>query len=143
MEGRRAASDPAGTARVIHGAIIGGVIVIFATLAFLAGTMTTPEGAARHALRIAGYVTIALAFVLGKIVRDRIAATDHSLPSADWWSAHMGKAVTLWAVLEGGGVIPILIGFLAEDRLLAGLGAAVSLVLLFSTRPSVLAAPRP
>lgn len=142
MEGRGTTADPASAMRVVHAAIMGGVVIVYAALAFLGGTVTAPDETVRHVLRITGYASIAIAYVAGKALRDRIAATDHTQPADRWWSAHRGKAVALWAVLEGGGMVPIVIGFLTADRLLAGLGAAASLVLLFVTRPSVLASPR-
>lgn len=134
---RESAAGAEMTARVIHVALMSGVALTFVVLALLVGLAPVAlQGQARTIVRVAGYGLLVVDFVMAKVVRDRIQPARHGMSPGDWWADNLQSAVVLWAVLEGAGLAAIVLGFVGGDRVLQGLGAAYSLVLLYSTRPA-------
>lgn len=139
MHGTGDPRSPQRVARIVHGAIVAGLILVFAVLSFLLGALETglDSGTARI-LVVAGYVVLVGDFVVAKFLRDRIQAGPPGADPDDWWRERLGLAITLWAVLEAAGLIPIMLGFVAGDRILQAVAIAVSVVFLYLTRPSAL-----
>jgi len=140
MNQQRSGIDPARTittARVIHGAVMVGIAMIFAVFLYLR-TRATPEMAAETArvFRILGYVMLVGPVLGSGLARGRISPRRRGEDLAEWWSANLGGAIVVWVLAEAGGLGAMVLGWLTGDTNLLALGAAVALALLFVSRPS-------
>ncbi len=124
-------------ARIIHGAISLGLVVIFAVFLYLRNqaTIEFSAGTAR-ALRLSGFVILAAAVLGAQLMRGRIRPPERSDDRCAWWTGTLPQATVVWAVAEAGGLAAIVLGWLIGDTTLLALGAAVGLALLFVSRPS-------
>jgi hypothetical protein len=130
-------SERVGTvARVIHGAIVGGLAVAFAVFLYLQSraSLEFPDRASRM-LRLIGYGILASAVLASLVVRGRIEPPSSGDAVNEWWTVNLEKAVVCWALAEGGGLAALILGWVIGDTTLLALGTAVGLALLFVTRP--------
>jgi hypothetical protein len=123
-------------ARIIHFAIVGGLVLVFGVFFYLQPLTSTgfPAETARL-LRIIGYLTLAASALAALVMRGRIAPPGGDEDIDRWWTEQIPKAIVVWAVAEGGGLVALVIGWIIADMTLFALGAAVALALLFVTRP--------
>jgi len=140
MNQQRPGVDPARTvttARVIHGAVIAGIVIIFVVFLYLrtrgAPEMTTDTA---RVLRILGYVMLVGPVLGSGLARGRIPPRRRGEDLAEWWAANLSGAMVVWALAEAGGLGAMVLGWLTGDTNLLALGAAVALALLFVSRPS-------
>lgn len=123
-------------ARIVHGAISAGLLIVFLVFAFLAtGSRGPTVSGGERALRIIGYALIVLAVIATQVIRGRIPRPDLGAGPDRFWVSHMSRALTLWAVAEAGGLAALVMGWIVGDTTLMALGAAVGLALLFVHRP--------
>lgn len=123
-------------AKIIHGAIIGGLVIALAVFLFLQRAVGQEFAAGiGRGLRIAGYALLATAAVGALLVRGRIKPPAGGADLGRWWTDVMPQAVVVWALAEGGGLTAMVLGWIIGDTTLLALGAAVGLALLFVTRP--------
>jgi hypothetical protein len=125
--------------RVVHGAVVFGLLAIFVVILWL---RSQAEGAAAAmnapVLRPVGYALVVAGIFVTRVVRSRMAPQRGS-GLAEWWSANLPLAVSLWALAEGAGLGGVILGWLAGDLTLVTVAALVSLALLFVYRPGALA----
>jgi hypothetical protein len=99
--------------RIIHGAIVFGLLAIFVVVLWL---RSRTEGAAAAAdvpvLRPVGYALLVAGILLTRVVRSRIRPQRGS-QLAQWWTANLPLAVILWALAEGAGLGGVILGWLA------------------------------
>jgi hypothetical protein len=136
---QRPGVDPAKaamTARIIHAAISSGVVLLFAVFLFLRGSANLDAAGSGRLLRIVGYVMLAGGVLASGMLRGRIARRRRGTDLAEWWSQCLPKAIVTWAIAEGAGLAAMVMGWLIGDTTLLALGAAVSLALLFASRPT-------
>ena len=136
-----AAGQPAKNPQALHGALLGGSVMIALVFGYLiyGGTGPLIEDAA-----IIGYVLAAVAF-MGQaaaltVLRQRVRPRPSGQRVADYWAAddNLTPAMLLWVLLEGTTMIA-LVGWLLSGNL-AALGAALTgIVFQVLQRPSVLA----
>lgn len=132
-------SRPPVTARIIHTAITAAVVIIFAVFLFLQTRMDPiATGTAAPILKWAGLCALAVAALVSYRIRAGIPVRTGGANLDDWWIAHFGKAVISWAAAEGGGLMAIILGWLAANSTVMAAGAAVALALLFISRPGAL-----
>ncbi len=138
------------TARIIHGALAVGVLMVFGILAYLR-TVSGPAvaGDAAGTLRIVAYAVLAVGIVMTRVMRGRIAAPSPARSRegsgadlAEWWTTTLPKAIVVWALAEGVGMIGIVLGYVIADLTVQVIAVAVGLFLLFLTRPGALEGPR-
>jgi len=124
-------------ARIIHGAVAGGLAVAFAVFLYLRSQMAIElsETGARG-LRLAGYVMLGAAILVAQMLRGRIKPPGRAEQLSEWWTETLPRAVVVWAVAEGGSLGAIVVGWLIGDTTLLAFGVAVGLALLFVSRPS-------
>jgi hypothetical protein len=124
-------------ARVIHGAVAGGLAVAFAVFLYLRSQMAIefPEAGARG-LRLVGYVMLGAAILVAQMLRVRVKPPGRAEDVTEWWTENLPKAVIVWAVAEGGSLGAIVVGWVIGDTTLLAFGVAVGLALLFVSRPS-------
>jgi hypothetical protein len=130
-------AKPVVTARVIHGAVMAGIVIIFAVFLYLR-TQGAPEMAADtgRVLRILGYAMLVIPVFGSGVARGRIPPRRRGEDLAEWWAANLNGAVVVWVLAEGGGLGAMALGWLTGDTNLLALGAAVALAVLFVNRPS-------
>lgn len=140
MNEQRPGVDPAKaamTARIIHAAISSGVVILFAVFLYLrsSGSLDVAAESVRL-LRIVGYLMLAGGVLASGMLRGRITPRRRGADLAEWWSQNLPKAIVTWAIAEGTGLAAMVMGWLIGDTTLLALGAAVSLALLFASRPT-------
>ncbi|MGD8699370.1 MAG: hypothetical protein PVJ43_08775 [Gemmatimonadales bacterium] len=125
------------TARVIHAAISGGVVIVFAVFLYLRNQSSLQLASeAGQTLRIVGYLLLAGGVLASGMLRGRVAPRRRGADLDEWWTNNLPRAVIVWAVAEGGGLAAMVMGWLTGDTTLLALGAALPLALLFTSRPS-------
>ncbi|NIR46364.1 MAG: hypothetical protein GWN99_18135 [Gemmatimonadetes bacterium] len=130
---------PQATARIVHAAIMVGVLVVFGVFLFLRARMDPlAAGLATPILKWVGLGILAIAALVSYTIRARIPGPTANISREQWWADHFGTALVSWAVAEGGGLAAIILGWLAENSTVMAAGAAVALALLFVTRPGAL-----
>lgn len=128
------------TARVIHAAVMGGLIIAFLVFLYLQGTITgTSFAGAEQTLKLAGFALVLIAVIVPYMLRGRIPPPSGGTDVDEWWAANLPKAVVLWTIAEGCGLGAMVVGWLVTNTTLLALGAAAALAVLFVNRPSRLA----
>lgn len=128
------------TAKVIHGAVMGGLVIVFLVFMYLQGTITGSSFAgAEPILKAVGYALVVLGVLVPYLLRGRIPVPSQEADLDEWWGANLPRAVFIWAVAEGCGLVAMTIGWLVNNTTLLALGAAAALAVLFVNRPSRLA----
>jgi hypothetical protein len=135
----RAAPSAARTARILHGALFAGTVVALVVLASLRTAaavppVSLPEGGV--VLIRALVLTLAAGGTLGlRVVRRTLP--DPPAPRAldEWWTANLGKAMTLWVFPDGVGVAGAVAYFLSGDGLVFALAAGWALAMFVVYAP--------
>ena len=140
MNPQMSGTDPAKTvttARVFHGAVMAGIVILFAVFLYLrtqgGSEMTANTG---RVLRILGYASLVIPVLGSGVARGRIPPRRRGEDLAEWWASNLSGAVVVWGLAEAGGLAAMVLGWLTGDTNLLALGAAVALALLFVNRPS-------
>ena len=107
---RTASISPAIRARVIHGALVLGVIM-FSVLAWAISDRSLPAEALpdRRVLYIALTLLSATLFGAAAFRVARLPAPARGATEDDWWRANLGRAIVVWALVEA----PTLLGLVA------------------------------
>jgi hypothetical protein len=135
-------ATPSLTAVIVHAALILG-IVMFGVVAHLAGTalpplrVALPGGDALHLwLLLIGLVPFGASIALAR----RLPAPLPGATRDDWWRANLGRAVLIWALIEGSTLLG-LVAYLLTRNTRVLLVSVVGLLLFATFRPSRLAQP--
>jgi hypothetical protein len=124
-------------ARIVHGAVAGGLAVAFAAFLYLRSqTAIEFPVAGVRGLRLVGYVLLGAAILVAQMLRGRIKPPRQAEEISTWWTENLPRAVIVWAVAEGGSLAAIVLGWVIGDTTLLAVGVAVGLALLFVSRPS-------
>lgn len=124
--------SPAAAARIIHTALVLGVVVAAAVLLAVrsAAYPADPPPLLLPVLVAVALTTVALAFVL----RARLPVRTSAMTDDAWWRANLGRVVPMWALLESTGMVGAVFYFIGVGR--AGLiVAAAALALLVANGP--------
>ena len=129
------------TARVLHAALFGGVLMISIALTIARNAVDINlEGAAASAVRYAGLsLLLATGIVIFKI-RARLPIYQRDDDPDAWWAAHGMRVLLLWVLAEGAATMGGVFWFLTGDVAMLVVLAASALLLL-RLRPSVWTAP--
>ena len=102
--------SPSIRARVIHGALILG-IVMFSVLAWAIRDRAVPAEALpeRRVLYIGLALVSAVLFGAAAFNVGRLPAPARGASEDDWWRAHLGRVIVVWALIEA----PTLLGVVA------------------------------
>jgi hypothetical protein len=104
------AISPSIRARIIHGALVYGIL-LFWGLAWALSDRSVPAEALpdRRVLYIALTLVSALLFGGAAYTVRRLPPAGHGTSVDAWWSAHLGRVVLAWALVEA----PTMLGLLA------------------------------
>lgn len=128
-------ADPRAVARVIHLSLALSVILTFAVFLFLRSRGISGDAGLTDLFRLIGYAIVAAGALVVLFIRSRIPARRADDGVSDWWTDHQARALLAWALAEGAGLAGVVIGWVGDSLEVMVLGVAVSLALLFITRP--------
>ena len=131
----RAAISPSIRARIIHGALVLG-IVMFWVLAWAIRDRSVPTDAlpARRVLYIALALISATLFGAAAFSVGRLPPPDRGASEDDWWQANIGRVVAAWALVEAPTILGVVAYTLTRDfRTL--LAPFIGLLLFANFRP--------
>jgi len=129
--------SPAISARIIHAALVIGVLMFCLVAWYLGRDPAMPAYALpdRRVLYIALFLVSAVLFGAAMFTASRLGRPAPGTSQDDWWRVNLGKAVVIWALVE----TPTLLGLVAYTltRDFRVLIATLTGVLLFGNyRPS-------
>jgi hypothetical protein len=132
--------SPGISARIIHAALVLGV-VLFWTVAWYVGTNTSMPVSALPDRRVlyAGLTVIsAVFFGAAMYTAGRLTPPRPGVSQEEWWRTNLSRAIGIWALIEAPAVLGTVAYFLTRDfRTL--IGSFVGLLLFVNYRPSRLA----
>ena len=127
-------------ARILHAALVIGLILVGATFFFLLRVQGQPlvGGGPLIGYVTAGLALLNLAVVLG-LLRPRIPQRRMDQSPDDYWGTNeaRGAAIIIWAMIEGAGLLSW-VGYVLTGGIVPAAVAALSIVALIMLRPSQL-----
>jgi hypothetical protein len=135
----RSSVSPALNARIIHAALVLGVVLFWGIAYYLGETSTTPVAALpdRRVLYIALFLVSGILFGAAAYTAKRFTPVTGSSPD-EWWQRNLWRAVVVWALVEAPTILGTLAYLLTRD--FRALVATFAGLLLFANyRPSRLA----
>ena len=132
--------SPAISARIIHAALMLGVILFYA-MAWFVGTKTSlPISAVpdRRVLYVGLFLVSAIVFGAAVYTAGRLTPAAPGTSQDDWWRANLGRAIGVWGLIEA----PTLLGtvaYLLTHDFRTLIATFAGLLFLVNYRPSRLA----
>lgn len=132
--------SPAISARIIHAALMLGVMLFTVTAWYVGVTSSTPVSALpdRRILYLGLFVVSAVLFGAAMYTAARLTASGPGLSQDEWWRANLGRAIGIWALVE----TPALLGtaaYLLTNDFRTLIAPFTGLLLFVNYRPSRLA----
>lgn len=132
--------SPAISARIIHAALVLGVM-LFTGIAWYIGTDSSMPVSAlpdRRVLYLGLFVVSAVFFGAAMYTAARLTPVGPALSQDEWWKANLGRAIGIWALVEAPALFGTLAYLLTSDfRTL--IAPFTGLLLFVNYRPSRLA----
>ncbi len=132
---RADAISPSISARIIHGALVFGILM-FGAVAFVIQDRSIPAAALpdRRVLYLALTLVSATLFGAAAFRTGRLPAPARGASEDDWWSANLGRVLVSWAMVEAPTLLGLVIYTLTHDfRTL--LAPFIGLLLFANYRP--------
>jgi hypothetical protein len=125
----------AASARMIHAALVLGVVLFWGVAWYTGNTITMPVAALpdRKVLYIALFVVSAVLFGAAAFTAARLPGRG-ATGADEWWRANLGRAVTVWALVEAPAILGTLAYLLTHD-FRALLAPFIGLLLFVNYRP--------
>ncbi|HUF34388.1 MAG TPA: hypothetical protein VMN37_00475 [Gemmatimonadales bacterium] len=103
--------SPSISARIIHGSLMLGVVLFWIVAWYVASRTALPVAALpdRRVLYIALFLASAALFGGAMFTANRLVPLARGSSQDDWWRVNLGKAILIWALVEG----PALLGTVA------------------------------
>jgi hypothetical protein len=103
--------SPATSARIVHAALVIGVLTFWLVAWYLERASAMPVYALpdRRVLYIALFLVSAILFGAAMFTASRLGPPAPGTSQDEWWRINLGKAVTIWALVEA----PTLLGLIA------------------------------
>jgi hypothetical protein len=129
--------DPARAVRVMHFALVTGVVLAGGVFAFLVQVRGLTLAPLPRVATITAAVSIGLLAVAVLFLRRRILTRPFNETPDAYWARpeHRGAAIVLWAVTEGAALLG-LIGYLLSGALAPAVAAVLATVTLAVFRPA-------
>jgi hypothetical protein len=107
----RATGSPAISARIIHAALVVGVLMFCLIAWYLERASAMPVYALpdRRVLYIALFLVSAILFGAAMFTARRLGRAGPGMSQDEWWRANLGQVVAIWALVEA----PTLLGLIA------------------------------
>ena len=132
--------SPAISARIIHGALMLGVMLFLGTAWYIGSNDSTPVSALpnRPVLYVGLFVVSAVLFWAAMYTAARLTPPGPGVSEDEWWRANLSRAIGIWALVEGPAILGTAAYILTLDfRTL--IAPFVGLLLFVNYRPSRLA----
>jgi hypothetical protein len=128
--------DFARTVRILHGALLAGVVLLAGLFVFLVRVQGLPPSAPESVGNGLTAATLGLVVVATTVLRRRVPARDPQESADAIWAAaaNRGPAIVLWAVTDGACLLA-LVGYFLTGALAPAVAAGIALVTLFAVRP--------
>jgi len=129
--------SPALSARIIHGSLVLGVVLLCLVAWFVAGRSALPVSYLpdRRVLYLGLFLVSASLFGGAMFTVNRLRPPAPGASQDDWWRTNLGKAVVVWALVEAPAILGTVAYLLTRDfRTL--LATFAGLLLFGSYRPS-------
>jgi hypothetical protein len=109
--------SPSISARIIHGSLVFGVLLLCLVAWFVAGRTALPVDALpeRRVLYIALFLVSAALFGGAMFTANRLVPPGRGASQDDWWRVNLGKAVLVWALVEGPAILGTVAYLLTRD----------------------------
>jgi hypothetical protein len=125
------------TARIVHAALVTGVLLFWAVAWFVGRAGSTPASALpdRRVLYVALFLMAAVLFAGAAFAARRIPAPAPGMTQDAWWQVNLGRAIVVWALVEAPALLGLVAYFLTRDfRVL--IATLAGLLLFANYRPS-------
>ena len=132
--------SPAISARIIHAALMVGVIFFYAVAWYVGSRTSMPVSAVpdRRVLYLGLFLVSALLFGAAVYTAGRLTRPSSAISQDDWWRANLGRAIGIWTLVEA----PTLLGtvaYLMTHDFRTLIATLTGLLLFVNYRPSRLA----
>jgi hypothetical protein len=132
--------SPAISARIIHAALVLGVMIFLGTALYIGTNSSMPVSAQpdRRVLYLGLLLASAVLFWAATHTAARLKPPGPGVSQDEWWRANLSRAIRIWALVEGPAILGMVAYLLTRDfRTL--IAPFVGLLLFAITRPSRLA----
>jgi hypothetical protein len=132
--------SPAISARIIHAALVLGVVLFWGVAWYVGSNTSTPVSAVpdRRVLYAGLAVVSAVLFGAAMYTGSRLTPPQPGTSQNEWWRINLGRAIGIWALVEAPAILGTVAYFFTHDfRTL--IAPFVGLLLFVNYRPSRLA----
>jgi hypothetical protein len=129
--------SPAISARIIHGALVSGILLFWVAAWYVGRASPVPAGALpdRRVLYISLFVVSAVLFGAAMFTANRLSQPAAGTSQDEWWRVNLGKAIVIWALVEAPALLGLVAYTLTHDfRVL--IATFIGLLLFGTYRPS-------
>jgi hypothetical protein len=132
--------SPAVSARIIHAALMVGVVMFYAVAWYIGTKTSMPVSAVpeRRVLYLGLFLVSAIVFGAAAYSAGRLTPPGPGTSQDDWWRANLGRAIAVWGLIEA----PTLLGtaaYLLTHDFRTLIATFTGLLFLVNYRPSRLA----
>ena len=129
--------SPSISARIIHGALVLGVLMFWLIAWFVTSRTALPVDALpdRRVLYVALFLVSAGLFGGAMFTANRLASPARGASRDDWWRVNLGKAILIWALVEAPAILGTIAYLLTRD-FRALLATFIGLLFFGAYRPS-------
>jgi hypothetical protein len=132
--------SPAVSARIIHTALMVGVVMFYAVAWYIGTKTSMPISAVpeRRVLYLGLFLVSAIVFGAAAYSAGRLTPPGPGTSQDDWWRANLGRAIAVWGLIEA----PTLLGtvaYLLTHDFRTLIATFAGLLFLVNYRPSRLA----
>ena len=128
----------AASARVIHGALVGSVLVLVVVLVLVrqfVGLQGVGVDLPAAALRIAVFALVLATLIGRQVLRAGLPDVRSAADAGEWWRSHGARVLAIWALTDGLATVGAVFWFLTGDIVVLAIGTGVGLFLLMMARP--------
>jgi hypothetical protein len=132
--------SPAISARIIHAALVLGVVLFYAVAWYVGTRISMPVSALpdRRVLYIGLFLVSAVVFGAAAYAASRLTPPGPGTSQDEWWRANLGRAIGIWGLIEAPAILGTIAYLLSHDfRTL--IATFAGLLFMVNYRPSRLA----
>ena len=109
--------SPAISARIIHGALVLGIVLFYAVAWFVGTKTSMPVSAVpdRRLLYVGLFVVSAALFGAAMYSAGRLSQPEAGTQQDEWWRSNLGRAIVIWALVEAPTVLGTVAYLLTHD----------------------------
>ena len=128
------------SARIIHAALVLGVVLFWAVAWYVGSNTSMPVSAVpdRRVLYVGLTVLSAVLFGAAAFTAGRLSRALPGVSQDEWWRANLGRAVGIWALVEAPAIVGT-VAYLVTHDFRTLLAPLTGLLLFVNYRPSRLA----